>query len=77
MSDKREPPAEVWLTSNRRGVASELFVMPLEDDGYPEDWNRVYQRGRLVRASPPVECGGIKISACRFYDCSGVEVFGV
>lgn len=37
---------------------------PSCDDGYPADWNRVYDSGKLVSATPPTA----RISGCRFYD---------
>lgn len=42
--------------------------MQTTEDSYPDDWNRVYERGRLIGAFPPIEGSNI-FRGCSFHDC--------
>ena len=45
-----------------------IHITAVEPDEYPEDWNRVYEGGKLVHAFPPIDAGGGRFVGNRFYD---------
>lgn len=57
------------ITWEQTGGNRHTVTIFRNDDGYPPEWNRVYEHGKFVRAFPPVTWGDCLFSHCHFIDC--------
>lgn len=52
-----QPDPQTTFTWERTGSREHRVTIHRSYDGIPPDWNRVYEKGRLVSAGPPFTDG--------------------